>query len=114
MQVKATHQTCQKPKVWQQVTHISPYKPHCEFLLIAALQARAAYLFDYTVVLVSVPIEAQLADPLKVIGRGAVSLTQPLNHITRVHLNGDQCHHLQRMHRYSNVVLLRMDAHTPA
>ena len=52
------------------------------------------HLLDNAVVLVLVPVEAQLADPLKVIGSGAADLAQLLNHISGMHLNGDQRHHL--------------------
>jgi hypothetical protein len=59
--------------------------------------AASVYLLDDAVVLVPVPVESQLADPLKVIGIGAANLAQLLNHISGVDLNGDQSHHL--MHR---------------
>ncbi len=57
----------------------------------------SVYLLDNTVILLPVPVEAQLADPLKVIGIGAANLAQLLNHISGMHLNGDQSHHL--LHR---------------
>ena len=56
-----------------------------------------SYLFDNAVVLVPVPIKAQLTDPLKVIGIGAANLAQLLNHISGMHLNSDQSHHLSSM-----------------
>ena len=64
-----------------------------------AMQTAVAsvYLLDNTVILLPVPVEAQLADPLKVIGIGAANLAQLLNHISGMHLNGDQSHHL--LHR---------------
>ena len=52
------------------------------------------YLFDNAIVLFPVPVEAQLTDPLKVIGIGAADLAQLLDHISGMHLNGDQRHHL--------------------
>ncbi len=56
--------------------------------------AASAYLLDDAVILLPVPVESQLADPLKVIGIGAANLAQLLNHISSVDLNGDQSHHL--------------------
>lgn len=65
----------------------------------AAMQTGAAsvYLLDDAVILLPVPVESQLADPLKVIGIGAANLAQLLNHISGVDLNGDQSHYL--LHR---------------
>lgn len=64
-----------------------------------AMQTAAAsvYLLDNAVILLPVPVKAQLADPLKVIGIGATNLAQLLNHISGMDLNGDQSHHL--LHR---------------
>lgn len=55
----------------------------------------ALHLLDKAVMLVLVPVEAQLADPLKVIGVGAAHFAQLLNHVPSVHLNGDQRHNLR-------------------
>lgn len=52
------------------------------------------YLFDNAIILFPVPVEAQLTDPLKVIGIGAADLAQLLDHVSGMHLNGDQSHHL--------------------
>lgn len=59
--------------------------------------AASVYLLDDAVILLPVPVEAQLADPLKVIGICAANLAQLLNHISGMHLNGDQSHYL--LHR---------------
>lgn len=55
----------------------------------------ATHLLDHTLVEVPVPVEAQLADPLKVVDAAAVGLGQLVNHVAGVHLDRDQRHNLQ-------------------
>ena len=52
------------------------------------------HLLDEAVVVIFVPVEAELADPLKVICVGAAHFAQFLNHIPGMNLNGDQSHNL--------------------
>lgn len=56
---------------------------------------QGTHLFDKAVMLIFVPVETELADPLKVVGVGAAHFPQLLNHISGMNLNGDQGHHLQ-------------------
>lgn len=65
-----------------------------------------ACLLDNAVILVLVPVEAQLTDPLKIIGVGAAHLAQLLNHIPSMHLNGDESHNLQPVTKQAQVWIM--------
>ena len=55
-----------------------------------------ACLLDDAVVLFLVPVEAKLADPLKVVGIGAAHLAKLFYHIPGMHLDGNKSHNLQQ------------------
>lgn len=58
-------------------------------------------LLDNAIILVSVPVKAQLTDPLKVVGVGTAHLAKLLNHISGMYLNGNEGHNLQALQDYA-------------
>lgn len=73
-----------------------------------------ACLLDNAVVLVLVPVEAKLTDPLKVVSIGTAHLAKLLDHIPSMHLNGDEGHNLQqetRLRRRAIATLSVLNCH---
>ena len=85
------HQTCRGTEVLVAIRVVALHHAH-DHVLLAQVAPAAPVLHGGRVGRV-LPVVAQLRDPLEVADRGAFAFNEPLDHVTRVHLDDDERRH---------------------